>query len=446
MGAASSSSALGAASSSPYAERARPAKATAHPRAAATRSTSLTASSSLSPSPAPSSSSSAFAFRKKTKKRAKAGVAEPRAGWKGGWKAVQGQRAVAPAAALPLTLPSKPQAKPKRGRRSPAVSPPPEAAPRCASPSAQAQQRTASRSPPARFTRSPPLAARTVAASPAESAAAAARHAATVARQEERATKRALERAARAARRQSRAGASPTSRAEPPPDAPSPCSGPGAHRKLLGVHSVVGGASGVCYRCASRSSRDQVRGEPTELAGARRDAGSAPEQLQQLNAGATCEVDLRDVVCPCGTAFLSGTDSAMCCACGTATCSAKCHGKYCQEGGICVYSSNFVPAERKKREAKGGGCRCIKLRDLSSCKFGDWPIQCGPKFVWVEITQQVHVLKVRRGMWRWGDPHDSTLRALKVLECVDCSTGEAAAPSIEPAGGTCSRSSRSSCT
>lgn len=89
------------------------------------------------------------------------------------------------------------------------------------------------------------------------------------------------------------------------------------------------------------------------------------DEVQSLvNSGYSGKLYLESVECPCGkTRFLEsrgesniiGTPivekentSAQCSACGTWTCSKKCHDKYLTKENKCTFHHNFIPEQQNK--------------------------------------------------------------------------------------------------
>src|SRR5690606_13530741 len=88
---------------------------------------------------------------------------------------------------------------------------------------------------------------------------------------------------------------------------------------------------------------------------------------ERFNLGYPFQVDLQKLKCPCGSEFMSKNTSAICSACGTATCSPECHDKYAQRDGKCLFIRNFTPNEQT---AKIQGLRLIKVSDvIKAIKF-----------------------------------------------------------------------------
>ena len=54
------------------------------------------------------------------------------------------------------------------------------------------------------------------------------------------------------------------------------------------------------------------------------------EKNEAFNKGYRVLMDFEDAKCPCGSALVGNVQSAVCSACGTATCSAECHDRYVQ--------------------------------------------------------------------------------------------------------------------
>jgi hypothetical protein len=185
------------------------------------------------------------------------------------------------------------------------------------------------------------------------------------------------------------------------------------HEHLLAVFECHDCRVRKCYSCAEACTDAQhmltggVRGiehmEPPR---------NEPNRL--FNEGAEALLHLERLQCPCGVAFLESKNSAICCVCGTATCSDACHALYIQEQGKCLYSRNYIPFIEKRRQ----GCRCIRAITGSSCRLipGQYLSHlCGSRFVEAEVANAT-TFRIRRGYSQFGQPLESTLYALEVIE------------------------------
>ena len=192
-----------------------------------------------------------------------------------------------------------------------------------------------------------------------------------------------------------------------PDKAPLTCPAWG-HSYLLAVFvcQTCGGLA-MCYSCAE-AHQDQahevvgrVRGIQTEL------ASPQDEKNRLFNEGAEFALHLDRLKCPCGTPFLESADSAICCVCGTATCSDLCHKRYVQDKGLCLYTRNYIKEIEERRQ----GCRCIGHDEMTG-EPGQYLSQvCGPRFVEAE-TIDAKTLRVRRGYSQFGRPLKETLEAM----------------------------------
>lgn len=66
------------------------------------------------------------------------------------------------------------------------------------------------------------------------------------------------------------------------------------------------------------------------------------EKNMKFNLGYPFVIDLTNLKCPCGTEFLNNENSAICSACGIATCSPECHYKYAEEIEACGFNLNYA--------------------------------------------------------------------------------------------------------
>jgi hypothetical protein len=171
----------------------------------------------------------------------------------------------------------------------------------------------------------------------------------------------------------------------------------------------------MCYACAeghqdlAHEVVGGVRGIDTELPPPQNEKNKEKNLL--LNEGAECLLHLDQLQCPCGKPFLSEQGSAICCVCGTATCSDACHRQYVQEKGLCLYTRNYVEEIEKRRQ----GCRCIRHDEMTGRPGQYLSDVCGPRFVEAE-TLDAKTLRIRRGYSQFGQPLEEMLRAIEVVE------------------------------
>lgn len=183
------------------------------------------------------------------------------------------------------------------------------------------------------------------------------------------------------------------------------------HGHLLAVFECKTCRQWMCYACAEEH-QDQahdivggVRGIDTEIEAPR------DEKNKLFNEGAECLLHLDQLRCPCGRAFLESEESAICCVCGTATCSDACHKKFVQDKGLCLYTRNYIPLIEEKRQ----GCRCIRHDEMTGQPGQYLSSVCGPRFVEAE-TVDAKTLKMRRGYSQFGQPLPETLQAIEIVE------------------------------
>ena len=72
------------------------------------------------------------------------------------------------------------------------------------------------------------------------------------------------------------------------------------------------------------------------------------EVNESFNAGYRSLLDFEQTKCPCGNPLINNKQSAVCAACGTATCSAECHDKFVQSKGKCLFIRNFIMNEQTR--------------------------------------------------------------------------------------------------
>jgi len=121
-----------------------------------------------------------------------------------------------------------------------------------------------------------------------------------------------------------------------------------------------------------------------------------------FNRGYPAILDLAKLKCPCGKEFLKGTASAICAACGTATCSPECHDKYCQSVHKCVFANNFTLTDVQ-------GLRSIRLENIAKMQdLGVKPYtQCSPqsaKFMFATTGPSKNTVYLQKGFRIYGSP------------------------------------------
>eukprot|EP00753_Platysulcus_tardus_P006089 PLAT13983.3.p1 GENE.PLAT13983.3~~PLAT13983.3.p1 ORF type:complete len:243 (+),score=49.96 PLAT13983.3:221-949(+) len=140
---------------------------------------------------------------------------------------------------------------------------------------------------------------------------------------------------------------------------------------------------------------------------------ASDDKTRLLNAGAECELHLSELLCPCGKLFRSGDDAAICCGCGSATCSAACHKQYIQDAGLCMYTRNLIDPYRDRYQ----GCRCIRWADIKIAEAGIYlSTRCGSRHVECSMSEEPMVLSYRRGYAQYGNPCAETLAALVIVQ------------------------------
>jgi hypothetical protein len=126
------------------------------------------------------------------------------------------------------------------------------------------------------------------------------------------------------------------------------------------------------------------------------------KKADQFNKGLPAILDLTKLKCPCGKPFLMGTDSTVCGACGTATCSAECHDKFMQSANKCLFSRNFA-------DMKVQGLRGIRLENILKMQSKNMPkySQCSimsPNFLLAALGPSKNTLYLQRGFRIYGSP------------------------------------------
>lgn len=183
------------------------------------------------------------------------------------------------------------------------------------------------------------------------------------------------------------------------------------HGHLLAVFECKTCKNELCYSCAeahqdlSHDVIGGVRGIDTELEPPRNDLN------RLFNEGAECLLHLDQLKCPCGRGFLESPSSAICCVCGTATCSDICHKRYIQDKGLCLYTRNYIRRIEEQRQ----GCRCIRHDEMTGHPGQYLSEVCGPRFVEAGMVD-AKTLQIRRGYSQFGQPLQETLDAMEVIE------------------------------
>jgi hypothetical protein len=72
------------------------------------------------------------------------------------------------------------------------------------------------------------------------------------------------------------------------------------------------------------------------------------EKNELFNAGYRSLLDWEEAKCPCGAPLVGKKTSAVCGACGTATCSAECHDVYVQSQNKCLFIRNFLQNDQTR--------------------------------------------------------------------------------------------------
>jgi hypothetical protein len=131
------------------------------------------------------------------------------------------------------------------------------------------------------------------------------------------------------------------------------------------------------------------------------------EKNEKFNKGLPFGVDITKLKCPCGTPFLSKNTSAICSACGTATCSAECHEKYAQKEGKCLFINNFTP---NSETATVQGLRLIKVTDFINAMKFNLPVLSptslsNSKFMKALTSPFPFYFILQRGFRQYGQPH-----------------------------------------
>jgi hypothetical protein len=141
----------------------------------------------------------------------------------------------------------------------------------------------------------------------------------------------------------------------------------------------------------------------------------------KFNLGYPFIIDLNDLNCSCGKPFLESDKSAICAACGTATCSPECHKTHVSDKNECLFKNNFLDKDSENLQGPVQdieGLRTLKLIDfLKAIEFKFPPFTknsfSSSKFLVSYTGPEPFTVIVQRGFKQYGQPQDNTLNAMK---------------------------------
>lgn len=149
------------------------------------------------------------------------------------------------------------------------------------------------------------------------------------------------------------------------------------------------------------------------------------DKTLKFNQGYPFILDLEELSCPCGTKILESEESTICSACGTATCSEKCHEEYAEKDKSCLFHTNYLPLESPNEilqapYKKISGMRTIKILDILKSiereipKYNENSIS-NSKYIKTYAYEGFKIL-IQRGFRQYGQPHESTLKQMTELD------------------------------
>ena len=126
------------------------------------------------------------------------------------------------------------------------------------------------------------------------------------------------------------------------------------------------------------------------------------KKADQFNSGYPVILDLEKLKCPCGKPFLSSPNSIICGACGTATCSGKCHEEFMQKENLCAFHHNFTRVDIK-------GLPAVRLEHILKMQKTGTPTnsQCSivsPNFLFSTLGPTKNTIQMQRGFKIYGSP------------------------------------------
>lgn len=144
----------------------------------------------------------------------------------------------------------------------------------------------------------------------------------------------------------------------------------------------------------------------------------------KFNLGYPFLIDLNELKCSCGKHFMESEKSAICAACGTATCSSECHKKHVSEKNDCLFKNNFL---NKNSENLQGpvldieGLRTLTLMDfLKAIEYKFPPFTknsaSSSKFMISYTGPEPFTIILQRGFKQYGQPQEKTLEVMKEYE------------------------------
>lgn len=139
----------------------------------------------------------------------------------------------------------------------------------------------------------------------------------------------------------------------------------------------------------------------------------------KFNLGYPFILNLEEIKCPCGTPFLESNNSSICSACGTATCSSKCHHEHLTKTDSCCFDSNFF--NEKYPVNVSSGLRSMRILDfLKAIEYNYPPFtrnsSSDSKFMSSYTGEEPFHIILQRGFRQYGQPHLNTLNTMIELE------------------------------
>lgn len=141
------------------------------------------------------------------------------------------------------------------------------------------------------------------------------------------------------------------------------------------------------------------------------------ELNEKFNLGHRTLIDWETAKCPCGAPLIGKKESAICSACGTATCSAACHDYFVQSRGMCLFVRNFTSSAdlrniqglRNIHWRNGYAMQKDGLKEFHTCA------KSSPKFIHAMLGPKKNTMWLQRGFRHFGQPQQETLDAFKEI-------------------------------
>lgn len=144
---------------------------------------------------------------------------------------------------------------------------------------------------------------------------------------------------------------------------------------------------------------------------------SSNTKVIRFNSGYPFKINLIKLKCPCGNDFLTNETSAICSACGTATCSAECHKKYMEDTNECLFNHNFM---EDYKTVNFHGLRLIQVKSILYAIENEFPpytrnSESNSKFIKSLKGEEPFSIILLRGFRQYGQPHEETYKHMEEI-------------------------------